>query len=89
MHGGGAGLAPGEGGLTPAACSPALTPPPPPCPWLCLQEQNSELQAKYQKLLVRSTPPPPTGEGDGRGWGARDVGTESVCSEHFKWNERG
>lgn len=60
----------------------------PPCPRLCLQEQNSELQAKYQKLLVRRTPPPP-GEGDGRGWGARGVGTESVCSEHFKWNERG
>lgn len=34
-----------------------------PCPWLCPQEQNSELQAKYQKLLVRSPP----GEWDGRG----------------------
>lgn len=27
---------------------------PNPCSWLCPQEQNSELQAKYQKLLVRT-----------------------------------
>lgn len=33
--------------LTPA-------PRPNPCPRLCPQEQNSELQAKYQKLLVRT-----------------------------------
>lgn len=31
-----------------------MHPCPNPCPRLCPQEQNSELQAKYQKLLVRT-----------------------------------
>lgn len=56
-----------------------------PCPWLCPQEQNSELQAKYQKLLVRS----PAGKWGRRGWETRDGSTGSVCGERFNKNESG
>lgn len=45
-------------------------------PWLYPQEQNSELQAKYQKLLVRSPGGWGVGVGEDRGgglmgWGLR------------------
>lgn len=49
------------------------------------KEQNSELQAKYQKLLVRS----PAGKWDRSGWETRGGGTGSVCGEGFNKNERG
>lgn len=50
-----------------------LQPRPDPCPRLCLQEPDSELQAKYQKLLVRSPPTPTPGMGR-EGVGSQECG---------------
>lgn len=47
-------------------------------PLLCPQEQNSELQAKYQQLLVRTR-----WEGGAEKPG---LGTGSLCNKHFKQN---